>query len=153
MKAFKSWRIFEGFLMVRACSLLIVSTMLAGCAAQQPPEPAVAPAVVEAPAAPEAPPAPKTAMGTFGFDTAGMDRSVAPGDDFYTFSNGTWAKNTQIPSDKSNYGMFTMLQDLSQQRVRDILEAAQSDSSSKIGTAYASFLDEAAVEAKGLAPI
>jgi putative endopeptidase len=139
--------------MVRACSLLLVSTMLAGCAAQQPPEAAVAPAVADAPAVPVAPPAPKAAIGTFGFDTAGMDRSVAPGDDFYAFSNGTWARNTQIPADKSNYGMFTLLQDLSQQRVRDILEAAKDDSSSKIGTAYSSFLDEAAVEAKGLAPI
>jgi len=139
--------------MVRAYSLLIVSTILAGCATQQPPERAIAPALVEVPAAPEAGPARKVSIGTFGFDTAGMDRSVAPGDDFYAFSNGTWAKNTQIPPDKSNYGMFAMLQDLSQQRVRDILESARTDSSSKIGTAYASFLDEAAVEAKGLAPI
>ena len=139
--------------MVRAYSVLFASTFLAACAAQPAPEPAVAPPVVEAPAVPETSPPPKAAIGTFGFDVAGMDRSVAPGDDFYAFSNGTWAKNTQIPSDKSNYGMFTMLQDLSQQRVRDILEAAKDDPSSKIGTAYSSFLDEAAVEAKGLAPI
>ena len=105
------------------------------------------------PAVPEAPPAPKATIGTFGFDEAGMNRSVAPGDDFYEFANGTWAKNTAIPSDKSNYGMFTVLQDLSQKRVRDLLDAAKDDPSSRIGTAYASFLDEAAVEAKGLAPI
>ena len=41
----------------------------------------------------------------------------------------------------------------SQQRVRDILDAAKDDPSSTIGVAYASFLDEAAVEAKGLTPI
>ena len=139
--------------MVRVLSLLLVGTTLAGCATQPPPAHVAPPAVVEAPAVPEAPAAPKAAIGSFGFDVAGMDRSVAPGDDFYAFSNGTWARNTEIPSDKSNYGMFSMLQDLSQQRVRDILDAAQNDPSSKIGTAYASFLDEAAVEAKGLAPI
>ena len=138
--------------MMRVCTLLLLTSALAGCAAQPAPEPAVAPPLAEAPA-PEAPPAPKASIGTFGFDTAGMDRSVAPGDDFYAFSNGTWARNTQIPPDKSNYGMFAMLQDLSQQRVRDILEAAKDDPSSKIGTAYSSFLDEAAVEAKGLSPI
>src|SRR5205085_5948419 len=42
---------------------------------------------------------------------------------------------------------------LSQQRVRDILDTAKDDPNSRIGTAYASFLDEAAVEPKGLTPI
>ena len=82
-----------------------------------------------------------------------MDTSVKPGDDFYAFANGTWAKNTQIPADKSNWGSFAVLQDLSQQRTRDLLDAAKDDPNSKIGAAYSSFLDEAAVEAKGLAPI
>jgi len=132
--------------------VLAASTALAGCATPPPPAPAVAPADVT-PAAPEAPPAPKAEIGSFGFDTAGMNRSVAPGDDFYQFSNGTWAKNTTIPSDKSNYGMFTTLQDRSQQRVRDLLDAAKEDPASRIGVAYSSFLDEAAVESKGLAPI
>src|SRR3546814_19777212 len=68
-------------------------------------------------------------------------------------ANGAWAKATAIPADKSNYGVFTELADLSQQRTRDILEAAKSDPNSKIGRAYTAFLDAAAVEAKGLAPI
>ena len=88
-----------------------------------------------------------------GVDLAGMDRSVQPGDNFYMFSNGTWAKNTQIPADKSNYGMFTRLDDLSKDRTRVIIEEAAKDSNSKIGNAYSSFLDSAAIEAKGLAPI
>ena len=95
----------------------------------------------------------KPELGTFGFDTAGMDKSVAPGDDFYAYANGTWAKNTPIPADKSNYGMFTALGDLSQQRTREILEAAKADPNSMIGRNYAAYLDGAAVEAKGLAPI
>ena len=32
----------------------------------------------------------KPALGTFGFDTAGMDKSVAPGDDFYVYADGGW---------------------------------------------------------------
>ena len=95
----------------------------------------------------------KPEIGDFGFDTTGMDKSVLPGNDFYAYANGTWAKNTAIPADKSNYGMFTALADLSQKRTQEILEAAKGDPGSMIGRAYASYLDSASVEAKGLAPI
>ncbi|WP_162928205.1 M13 family metallopeptidase [Sphingopyxis terrae] len=95
----------------------------------------------------------KPEIGDFGFDTTGMDKSVLPGNDFYAYANGTWAKNTAIPADKSNYGMFTALADLSQKRTQEILEAAKGDPNSMIGRAYASYLDSAPVEAKGLAPI
>ena len=83
--------------------------------------------------------------GAFGFDSAGMDRSVLPGDDFYRYANGTWAKNTAIPADKASIGVFEQLQDLSDQRTRDLLEEAKADPSSKIGRAYASFLNTAAM--------
>jgi len=98
-------------------------------------------------------PAAKPTYGTYGFDTAGMDASVKPGDDFYEYANGTWLKNTPIPADKSNYGAFTVLDELSQKRTREILDGAKTDPNSKIGVAYATYLDSAAVEAKGLAPI
>lgn len=98
-------------------------------------------------------PAPAAAIGAFGFDVAGMDRGVAPGDDFYAFANGTWARNTAIPADRSNYGMFSVLGDLSLERTRAILEEARGNAGSAIGRAYASYLDEATVEARGLAPI
>lgn len=108
----------------------------------------------EAPAtAPAAKSAAKPELGTFGFDVSGMDKSVRAGDDFYAYANGTWAKNTEIPADKSNFGMFTVLADLSQKRTQEILEAAKADPNSMIGRAYASYLDAATVEAKGLAPI
>lgn len=103
-------------------------------------------------AVPEAP-APKPEIGDFGFDVAGMDRSVKPGDNFYKYANGTWERITPIPADKSNYGMFTALDDLSKTRTRELLDAAKGDPNSKIGVAYATYLDQAAIEAKGLAPI
>lgn len=96
---------------------------------------------------------PGVAYGTFGFDEAGMDRSVAPGDSFYDFANGTWQKNTEIPADKSRYGTFNILADRSRNQTRGILEAAARDPGSKIGTAYSTFLDTATIDAKGLAPI
>jgi putative endopeptidase len=135
-------------------AVFLGSSALAACAAQQPApvENAVAPMAAPAPVA-EPAPAPKPQYGTFGFDAAGMDRSVAPGDNFYLFANGTWAKNTPIPADKSNYGMFTVLDDLSRERTRQIIEEQAKDPNSRIGAAYASFMDEAAIEAKGLAPL
>ncbi|HET6526604.1 M13 family metallopeptidase [Sphingopyxis sp.] len=111
------------------------------------------PASAQEQAAPAAATDAKPEIGDFGFDLTGMDKSVQPGDDFYAYANGTWAKNTQIPADKSNYGMFTALADLSQKRTQEILEAAKADPNSMIGRAYASYLDAPAVEAKGLAPI
>ncbi|GAA0315655.1 M13 family metallopeptidase [Sphingomonas oligophenolica] len=95
----------------------------------------------------------KPTFGDFGVDEAGMDKSIAPGDDFYGYVNGTWSKNTPIPADKANYGAFDALQDLSRERTHGILEAQRADPNSKIGAAYAAFLDTAAIEAKGLAPI
>jgi putative endopeptidase len=68
------------------------------------------------------------------------------------FANGTWARNTPIPPDKSNYGMFTVLDDLSRERTRQVIEQQAKDPNSRIGAAYASFMDQAAVESKGLAP-
>ena len=137
--------------MKRLIVLLAAGTALAGCSASPPPEAAapVAPPEIAPPPAP----APKPELGTFGFDTTGMDRSVQPGDNFYMFANGTWAKNTPIPADKSNYGMFVKLDDLSKERTRAIIEEAAKDPNNKIGSAYNSFLDTAAIEAKGLAPI
>ncbi|HUE78620.1 MAG TPA: M13-type metalloendopeptidase [Sphingomicrobium sp.] len=137
--------------MVRKIVMLAAGTTLGGCAAQTVPPMQVAP-VVETVTVVEEAPAPKAAIGTFGFDTSGMDTTVRPGDSFFDFANGTWAKNTPIPADKSNYGMFTVLDDLSKQHTRAIIEEAAKDPASKIGIAYGSFLDEAAVEAKGLAP-
>ena len=135
--------------MVRWMAMLAAGTALASCTASPPPEVAapIVPAEVPAPA-----PAPKPTYGTFGFDTAGMDASVLPGDNFYKYANGTWASTTAIPADKSNYGMFTVLDDLSKTRTRTIIEESTKDPSSKIGNAYNAFLDTAAIDAKGLAP-
>ncbi len=115
---------------------------------------ATAPAYAESATATEtAAPAAGPELGSFGFDTSGMDTTANPGDDFYAYANGTWAKNTPIPDDKSNYGMFTKLDDLSKIRVREVLDAEKEIAGSKAGMAYASYLDTATVEKLGLKPI
>jgi putative endopeptidase len=125
--------------MVRFIALALVSTALVGAS--------------QAPVAPVAESqAPRPQYGAFGFDTAGMDRSVAPGDNFFEYANGTWLKNTPIPADKARYGMFNVLDDLSKTRTRGIIEEQTKNPNSKIGNAYLSFMNEAAIEAKGLTP-
>ena len=97
--------------------------------------------------------------GTWGIDTAGMDTGVKPGEDFFGYVSGTWAQNTEIPSDKSMYGSFLVLRDLSEARVRGLVEgyvargdAADGDAA-KVATLYSSYLDEAAIEALGAKPL
>jgi putative endopeptidase len=109
------------------------------------------------PAATTTPPAnAKVEIGAWGFDATGMDSSVAPGASFYRYANGHWLASTQIPADKADYGMFTVLSDRSDQRTREILESASGAPGSdaqRIGDYHKTFMDEAAIEAKGLAPI
>src|SRR6476646_149775 len=141
--------------MVRMFALALASTAVAGTASlalasgsANHPAPAAA---LNATAQTSA--AARPQYGTFGFDLAGMDRNVRPGDDFFDFANGTWIANNQIPADKSRYGMFNVLDDLSRERTRTIIEEQAKDPNSRIGNAYASFMDEAAVESKGLTPL
>ena len=92
-------------------------------------------------------------------DRASMDTSVAPGDDFYHYANGTWLKNTEIPADLASYGVFDILGEQSQQRNKGLLEAAASGSAAagsderKIGDYFATYLDEGAIEKRGLTPL
>ena len=69
---------------------------------------------------------PSTAAGAahVGLDLAALDKSVAPGDDFFRYANGTWLKTTAIPPDRSSYGTGAMLVELTTQRVADLLNEA-----------------------------
>src|ERR1700694_1385583 len=57
-------------------------------------------------------------------DLAGMDRSVAPGDDFFGFANGTWLKHSEIPADRSSSGIWSELSEQALTRTRELLEHA-----------------------------
>jgi putative endopeptidase len=96
---------------------------------------------------------------THGIVVADMDRSVKPGDDFYRYANGDWIKRTEIPPDRSDIGVIDSLIDLSQKRIAGLIkEAAKANAPAgsnprKIADLYHSYMDEAAIEAKGLAPL
>jgi len=96
---------------------------------------------------------------THGIVAANMDRTVKPGDDFYHYANGEWIKRTEIPPDRSGIGVFTALSDLSNKRTAALIEEAakanapEGSSQRKIADLYNSYMDEASIEAKGLAPL
>ncbi len=112
-------------------------------------------------------PAPKPAaaasnapsLGRFGVDETGIDKGVQPGDDFYKYVNGKWDARTVIPADRSSWGSFAILRDLSDRRTRTVIEDAAKGTNApgsvgeKIGLTYATFMDAAAIEAKGTAPL
>jgi putative endopeptidase len=94
-----------------------------------------------------------------GIDLAGIDRSVAPGDDFFRYANGTWLKTTEIPDDRAAWGTDAIVTELTSKQTADLIrEAAAKDAPAgsdarKVGDYYASYMDEAGIEAKGLAPL
>jgi putative endopeptidase len=98
--------------------------------------------------------------GKWGVDLEGMDRTVKPGDDFFRYVNGKWAATAQIPPDKTSFGAFMLLRDLSEARVRAILDRWAADKKLKAGTdeakvaaMYRTFLDESTAEKLDIKPI
>ena len=98
-------------------------------------------------------------LGSWGIDLAGMDRSVKPGDDFFAYVNGNWAKTTPIPADRSSYGAFAVLRDLSEARLRQLVESypagdpATGGDQAKVAALYRSFMDEEAAERQDAIPL
>jgi putative endopeptidase len=95
-----------------------------------------------------------------GIDLAAMDRTVRVQDDVYTYANGHWLKNTPIPEDRSSVSIASELLDKSLEQLRGLIETAAKDvgapanaEARKIGDLYASFMDEATVEAAGLGAV
>ena len=103
------------------------------------------------------PPAATSVAPTPGIDLAGMDRAVNPGDDFFRFANGTWERGTPIPDDRSNWGTGAEIVQQVQQQTRTLLEdaarAPKTDEEKKLGDYYAAFMDDAAIEQRGLAAL
>ena len=116
------------------------------------------PAPKPATAAPAATAPGKPQLGTFGVDLTAMDKKVLPGNDFYNYVNGAWMARTEIPADRSSWGGFAILRNLSDERTRAVIEGSAANPgndpvTAKIGDTYASFMDAAAIEAAGAAPL
>ena len=93
-----------------------------------------------------------------GVQSANMNSAVRPGDDFNLYANGGWLKTAVIPPDQASWGSFSSLRDKAAKRTADLIEdmakttAAPGSNEQKIADYYSSFIDTAAIDAKGLAP-
>jgi predicted metalloendopeptidase len=89
-------------------------------------------------------------------NTQDIDRSVKPGQDFYRYANGGWLKTASIPAGQSSLDIRAMLAERNAQRVHDLIQDAVATHPSagtitqKVGDYYASFVDQNAIDAKGL---
>ncbi len=94
-----------------------------------------------------------------GIDLSHLDPGVRPQDDLFGHLNGRWLTGYEIPPDRATDGAFRALYDRAEEHVRDLItEAAAAQSGEgtdeqRVGDLYASFLDEQAVEDRGLQPL
>ena len=95
----------------------------------------------------------------WGVDLSAVDAGVKPGDDFFDYVNGAWAKRTEIAADRTFVGIDSVLNDQLDKDVRAIVEDMARNSASsgqigqQVGDFYASWMDEPAIAAKGAAPL
>src|SRR5690625_3080164 len=94
-----------------------------------------------------------------GIDLSHADPRIRPQDDLFGHVNGRWLSDYAIPADRATDGAFRLLFDRAEQQVRDLIEAAAAAGAPdgtderRIGDLYTSFLDEAEVARRGLAPL
>ncbi len=99
-------------------------------------------------------------LGKWGVDLSSMDTTVKAGDNFFLHVNGKWLATATIPPDRSQTGSFQDLQILSEQRLKTIVGDLQktpdrrlTQEERKLRDLYEAFVDTAAIEARGLAPV
>ncbi len=93
-----------------------------------------------------------------GLDLAGIERSVAPGDEFFRYANGAWLAKTEIPPDRSSFGADAILEELTRKRIVELIQGAAQGApahsdAAKVGAYYAAYLDTARIESAGLTPL
>ncbi len=101
----------------------------------------------------------KTEKVVSGISLDNMNKNVRAQDDFYQHVNGKWLSEFELPADKSNYGAFTKLAELSRERVKAIIndvskmDNLQGSSEQKIADIYRGYMDVETINAKGLTPL
>ena len=94
-----------------------------------------------------------------GFNPANIDPTAKPCQDFFQYAVGGWAKRTAIPAEYERYGVDQEIDTRTHQILREIMESAAASKAPagsetrKVGDFYASGMDEAGIEAAGLAPL
>lgn len=91
-----------------------------------------------------------------GIDLSHVDSEVRPQDDLFGHVNGRWLAEHPIPADRATDGAFRALHDRAEEQVRELITTAAGPVGSdeqRIGDLYAGFLDEEAIERRGLQPL
>ena len=94
-----------------------------------------------------------------GLDFSGMDTTVRPGDGFYRYANGGWDKRTVIPPDRRMWGTESPVRLEVQMRLRALLDAAgrsnarEQTTEHRVGAFFASALDTAELDRRGIEPL
>ena len=106
-----------------------------------------------------APFAQQTAAGS-GFDVRAFDTSVRPQDDLYRYVNGRWIEATPVPGDRVSHTAATELVEKTNVDIRAIIDELAAVPERKPGSPeqqvvdlYASMMNEAAIEARGISPL
>ncbi|BAV98491.1 M13 family metallopeptidase [Lysobacter enzymogenes] len=102
----------------------------------------------------------KPVLGDFGVDLSARDTSVKPGDDFNRYVSGHWLVTYQLKDYETSYGSFNKLRDDSEADVHAIIEELAKQQNLPAGSEkqklrdyYASYMDRAARDAAGIAPL
>jgi putative endopeptidase len=98
------------------------------------------------------------AIGAWGFDLTGMDKTSEPGNDFFRYADGTWYHQAIIPADRSSIGSFATLAIRSENELQGILEGLQTRNGldpeqTKVRDLYRSYIDVDRIERLGLKPV
>ncbi|MBO0883357.1 MAG: M13 family metallopeptidase, partial [Mycobacterium sp.] len=98
-----------------------------------------------------------------GIDLSNVDTGTRPQDDLFGHVNGRWIAEHEIPADRATDGAFRSLYDRTEIQVRDLITEISEKAADfpltvgsdeqRIGDLYASFLDEATVEHRGVQPL
>jgi putative endopeptidase len=102
----------------------------------------------------------KPALGTWGVELQHRDLKANPGNDFDRYANGAWKDAYQLKDYETDYGSFDMLYDRSEEQVNAIItdmanrgDLRPGSDEAKIRDLYASYMDQAARDARGVAAI
>lgn len=90
---------------------------------------------------------------------ANMDTGVSPGDDFFRYACGKWMKENPIPSNENSWGIWSLVQDETYSRMKQVSEEAAKANHEKgsaaqmIGDFFAAGMDTVSIDKAGLSAL
>ncbi len=92
-----------------------------------------------------------------GLVLADLDLSADPARNFYRYANGGWLDRNPVPADESQWGVFNEVEQRNLAVLKQLLEEAAAKPSDelhrKLGDFFATGMDQAAIDAQGVAPL